>query len=216
MIFYPGQRVVCINDFFMRDELPVGITKPVEGMIYTVKDIVRSEKDVDDYLVQFTEINNHVGQSARFEGFQMSRFRSLDNIKASSDWAVDVLSACTTGKLFDIIYWLNKEEKGEDFLILDVFLIEIGTFKTELLAELKVKGVLFYNEGKAMRICCKTPDAFASLLSGLQEMQPGLWLIFLNMITERWRQINMKNNHLHAEVWQQYDDVLQLYNFRIK
>ncbi len=216
MIFYNGQRILCINDFFMSDDLPVGVTKPVEGMVYTVKNVVRSENDKDVYLVQLCEINKHIGLCAGFEGFELWRFRSIDRSKEFSKWAVDIINACTINKIFQMKEPDQVSEKDQSALVLDLFLIESIPYKEILANVLSGKGVFLEAEDNLLRISFNSPDGFALFLSSMQEVHRELWLLFVSTIAEHWQQVRTKNEHMPADVWLQYDEVLHLNNFRLK
>lgn len=82
-MFDIGQKIICVNDKFEKDCLPNIHAFPINGRVYTVRDLVPAI----DYDMKSTcailleELINPPNPMGVENGFDSSRFRTLEDIK---------------------------------------------------------------------------------------------------------------------------------------
>lgn len=92
-MFKVGQSVICIDDK-PRRPLPEDFQPPIKGHIYTVREIY--EHPLGVMVITVEEILNRFSDNLGRElGFAMDRFRPIDTIKESEEWAEEVLLRIT-------------------------------------------------------------------------------------------------------------------------
>jgi len=77
MSFYPGQRVVCVDDVFPPRKNKAEIY-PIRGAVYTVRDTICDHRGLAIFLVEITNKPAKYKQGVREMGFFAHRFRPLD------------------------------------------------------------------------------------------------------------------------------------------
>lgn len=88
-MFKIGQSVICIDDT-PRRPLPEDFQTPIKGHIYTVKEIYEHPNGV--MVITVEEIINRFSESLGREiGFAMDRFRPIDTLSESEEWAEETL-----------------------------------------------------------------------------------------------------------------------------
>lgn len=82
MAFYPGQKVVCVDDAGMdRILLCLVSALPVKGRVYTVRGIVPPTPFDDGYGLLLDEITGNIHPGSGFEfSFRVERFRPVTDI----------------------------------------------------------------------------------------------------------------------------------------
>ena len=92
-MFKIGQKVVCINDTPKKNR-PAASNFPKKNNIYTIRDIyVPVTGDSAKLALLLEEINSSVSNSFRKEvGFDADRFKPVDMIDDSVEWAESILS----------------------------------------------------------------------------------------------------------------------------
>lgn len=88
-MFKIGQSVICIDDT-PRRPVPEDFHTPIKGHIYTVRDIY--EHPVGVTVITVEEIINKFSDNLDREvGFAMDRFRPIDTLNESEEWADETL-----------------------------------------------------------------------------------------------------------------------------
>ena len=88
-MFRIGQSVICIDDT-PRRPLPKSFQVPIKGHIYTVREVYQHPNG--EMAITVEEIINRFSDNLDRElGFLMERFRPIDTIKDSEEWAEETL-----------------------------------------------------------------------------------------------------------------------------
>lgn len=88
-MFKIGQSVICIDDT-PRRPLPSDFQTPIKGHIYTVRDIY--EHPNGEIAITVEEIINRFSDNLDRElGFLIDRFRPIDTLWQSEEWAEETL-----------------------------------------------------------------------------------------------------------------------------
>lgn len=91
-MFKKGQKVVCINDT-PKPGRPQAINHPKKNNIYTIRDIYVPVTDPSRLALLLEEITSSISNKFRKEvGFDANRFKPIDMIDDSVEWAESILS----------------------------------------------------------------------------------------------------------------------------
>lgn len=89
-MFKIGQSVICIDDTPYHNRVPEGFQTPIKGHIYTIRDIYEHPSGIIAIVVE--EIINPFSENlGREVGFNINRFKPIDDLKESEKWAEDTL-----------------------------------------------------------------------------------------------------------------------------
>ena len=88
-MFKIGQSVICIDDT-PRRPMPEDFHKPIKGHVYTVREIYEHPSGITVITVEEI-INKHSKSLDRELGFAIDRFRPIDTLRESEEWAEETL-----------------------------------------------------------------------------------------------------------------------------
>jgi hypothetical protein len=93
-MFRIGQKVVCINGTpDPTKKSHPGVVFPKTGKIYTIRDIWGSQTHPDRVGITLEEIRNPFNEVYNHEyGFDSDRFKPIDMIEDSVEWAESILT----------------------------------------------------------------------------------------------------------------------------
>jgi len=100
-MFKIGQQVICIDDKLKANrKLPPNFIFVKKNQIYTIREMYTSKARPDILALLFEEIVNDIVPSLNQEiGFDSERFRSIDTIEESKQWADSLLKEIEEGFL---------------------------------------------------------------------------------------------------------------------